>query len=68
MGINTQELPDAFHIYYDHRGKGLTLRANTPEKKICCILKWMMEDESHTGIAHFVTDNKSWLHPIGPKK
>ena len=49
-------------------GKGLTLRARTPEKHIKCILDWMVEDEGDTGIPHFVTDNISWLYPVDPKK
>ena len=52
-----QELHDAFHLYHNHRGKGLILRAKTIEKKIKCILEWMMEDEGEIGIPHFVADN-----------
>ena len=42
--FNTQKLHDAFLLYREHRGKGLTVRARTPEKHIKCILDWMMED------------------------
>ena len=66
--INTWELQDAFNLYLDHRGKGLILRAITPQKMIKCILEWMMEDEGDTGIPNFVADNIPWLFPVDPKK
>ena len=59
---------DYFLLYREHRGKGLILRARTPEKHIKCILNWILEDEGDTEIPHFVADNKSWLYPFDPKK
>ena len=60
--FNAQKLHDAFLLYRLHRGKGLILRAKTPEKHIKCIFDWMLEDEGDTGIPHFVADNISWLY------
>ena len=59
--FNAQKLHDALVLYREHRGKGLILRAKTPEKRIKCILDWMLEDEGDTGNPHFVADNISWF-------
>ena len=57
--FNKQALHEAVHLYGDLRGKGRTLRANTPEKMIKTIMERMTEDEGDTGILHFVADNLS---------
>ena len=54
--FNEQKLHDPLLLYHAHRGKGLILRAKTPEKRIKCILDWMLEDEAETGIPHFKED------------
>ena len=66
--FNEQELDAALLLYHEHQGKGLILRARTPERHIKCILDWMLDDEADTGIPHFVADNISWLYPVDPKK
>ena len=43
------------------------ITVQTPEKRIKCILDWILEDEADTGIPHFVADNISWLYPVDPK-
>ena len=52
--FNQQALPEAFHLYHTLRRKGLRSRAKTSDKIIKCIMEWMTEDESGTGIPHFV--------------
>ena len=47
---------------------GLISRAKTIEKMIKCIMEWLVEDKSDTGIQHFVADNISWRHPVDPIK
>ena len=63
-----QKLHDELLHYQEHRGKGLTLRARSPENHITCLLDWMLEDEGESGIPHFVAGNISWLYPLDPKK
>ena len=36
----------ALHLFHDLRGKGLTSSMHTPEKRIKCIMEWMMDDDS----------------------
>ena len=64
----TQKLHDVFHLYHDHRGNGLILKARSPGKQIKCNLDWLFEDEEDSGIPHCVANNISWLYPIDPKK
>ena len=66
--FNEHKLHTALLLYHEHRGKGLILRARTPERHIKCILDWLLEDKADTGIPHFVADNTSWLYPVDPKK
>ena len=38
---------------------GLISRAKTVEKIIKCIMEWLVEDKSDTGIPHFVAEAAS---------
>ena len=42
--FNEQKLHAALLLYNECRGKGLILRARTPEKHKKCILDWMLGD------------------------
>ena len=58
--FNQQAVDEAFHLYYDLRGKGLTSSAKASDKIIKCIMEWMTVDEGDMGIPHFVADDISW--------
>ena len=48
--FNQQAVHEAFHLYHDLRGKGLTSRAKASDKIIRSIMELMTEDECDMGI------------------